>query len=127
MRGANREIEKAIAYIHGRTEAQLEAYASALGLPPGELASRVGALLSGAASGQVLGTDNRVPKLPSSPAERSKAVAKVEMDGRASGGASTQRAYWAKMSPLQRKREVRRRMQKWNPDAKRRWAKGRSK
>ena len=117
--------ETSIAYIHGRIEAQLEAYAFGIGIPASELAARLGTLLLGTESGPVLGTHDRVPKLPSPPAARSKAVAKVALDGRTSGGASKQRAYWASLSPLQRRREVRRRMQKWSPEAKARWAKGR--
>lgn len=81
MRKSSYETDIKVAYIHGRIEAQIEAFADSAGIPAPELASRVGSLLCGAASGEVLGTEHRVPALPGQTAKGSKAVAKVALDG----------------------------------------------
>jgi hypothetical protein len=102
------KIEVSVAYIHGRIEAQLEAFAQSLDIPAWELAGRVGALLLGAESWSVLGTEDRVPSVSGSATERSKTARKVAVDG-GTHRSSAQKAYWERMTPKQRRQEVRRR------------------
>lgn len=73
-----------IAYIYGRLEAQIEAFANSSGVSFRELAGRLATLLLGATSGKVLGTSDRVSQVPRE-AQRRKTVAKVAMVKRPSG------------------------------------------
>lgn len=79
------EFSAQIAYIHGRIEAQIEAFANACGLPARQLASRVGELLLSAPGREVLGPEDRVPELPRKAGKRRKAVAAVEVAERPHG------------------------------------------
>jgi hypothetical protein len=102
-----------LAYIHGRIEAQLEAYAQSLGLPAAQLTSRMGTLLLGTQNGEVMGPARGVPKLRSEAAKGGEAMEPMAVAGsprrRASGSS---KAYWAKMTPEQRSKEMQRRTKK---------------
>jgi hypothetical protein len=109
----NASTERSIAYIFGRTEAHLQAFAASMEIPYRELATRLGALLLS----QGKGSGDRMPIVPSNSSKPRKTLAKVALDGGTHSGAQTQqkavsgiKAYWAKMSPLQRKREIKRRL-----------------
>jgi hypothetical protein len=56
-------VEVGLAYIHGRLEAQIEIFATALGVPTIELAERMGSLLSSPARGTVLGSLDPLPNV----------------------------------------------------------------
>ena len=116
------KLEVSIAYIHGRIEAQIDAFAGSLEIPPAYLASRLGSLLLGQEDGEVVGTEHHLPVMPRKTVAGGKTVAKVAVDGGTHRG-STQKAYWANMTPQQRSAEWKRRFKKWPPAAKLRWKK----
>ena len=62
-RSAPPQIDPRVTYIYGRVEAQLEVYASRLGIPFTQLADGVSGLLRDKARGQVVGTGNRLPRV----------------------------------------------------------------
>lgn len=108
-----RNYETQIAYIHGRIEAQLDAFAHSLNLPAAELAYRVGALLLAAQGGESLGPNHNLSFVRNATAQRHQAVEPLALAGsthsKASHGPKT---YWSKMTKLQRSREMKRRMAK---------------
>src|SRR5258708_5566640 len=77
MRGVSNEgsIREKVAYIGGRIETQLEAYANDLRIPYPQLAQRLANFLLGSGQGVV----NPVPSVRDNPAKGSKTVATVEM------------------------------------------------
>jgi hypothetical protein len=136
-----------IAYLHGRIEREIEAFADSLDLPKMELTQRLGALLLGIGQGYA-------DHLPSVSGGRRHLEAgqgsdvlatlegAVEPHGRsaqperieASVGtrqahthevkaeySKASKGYWAKMSPLQRKREMMRRQSLWSTRALKKW------
>lgn len=109
-----RQIEVGIAYIHGRIEAQIENFAFAIGIPARELAERVGALLLSPPGGKVLGTKNSVSSLLGpSPIKRKSprkmAVASDSHSGLSHKGTKITHPYWSKLTPEERKAEMKRR------------------
>jgi hypothetical protein len=105
----DRKIEIGAAYLHGRIEAQLEIYATSMGVPSFELTNRVAALLLTGSQGS---TENSMPDMRGEATETRQALRKMEMAGRPSKGRPRKtgpRGYWAKMTPLERKSEMRRR------------------
>jgi hypothetical protein len=115
-RGNEESIAVQVAYIHGRIEAQLEAFANSLNIPAAQLTSRVGALLLGSQGREDMGPARRVSKLRRETAAGSCTVEPVEVAGSTRGGASNRRkgpkGYWAKLTPEQRSEEMRRRYKK---------------
>lgn len=138
------KLRESIAYIHGRIERELEAFAGSLALPAVELTQRVGALLLG----QGQWTGDRLPSVPSRRSaldsrQRSIPVAALESAIESHGGGAqsrlilpapspgtseaptrqmtAQQQYWASKTPEQRSAEMRKRMKKWSPTAKAKW------
>ena len=116
-------IDLSAAYLHGSIDKEITLFANAIGVLPGDLTFRLGELLSSNTSRIPMGIENRVPKLPAKTAGRPKGSTKMEMVVSPSSPASSvkkglskqqsaQQAYWANMSPLQRKREIARRIAK---------------
>jgi hypothetical protein len=120
----NEQTERFIAYLHGRIEAKLEAvfnteiaaYAQISGITEQQLAARVAALLQPAQGGKKLGPVNRVSNLPSKAAKRGTSVEPLAVAGgtrkRSTSQGSKMKAWWAKLSPEERAKEVRRRRRK---------------
>lgn len=110
----SKNFEVSIAYIHGRLEAQIEAFAQSLGIPARFLTNRLGTLLLVPEGGEVLRVADHLPVVRRKTAKRSKAVAKVAVVSRPRSKASSSgkgpRAYWAAMTPKQRSVEMKRRM-----------------
>jgi hypothetical protein len=122
----NDEVQ--VAYLHGRIEAEIERFASSMGISPLELTERLVELLL--PPGKRAG--NRLPVLQSNSPARRSPVAKVEVavephgrrpQNREVGATSAIKKYWQKMTREQRSAEVRRRMKKWSPEAKKKWRK----
>jgi hypothetical protein len=119
-----RDEEKALAYLHGRLEAQLEAFATSWGIPITELTARLATLLLTTASRRELGANDTVSTLLRATAEGNPTVESMAMDGnshRIARGKRAQsaikkpskmRAYWAAMTKEQRRAEIMRRMKK---------------
>lgn len=114
-------FENSIAYLHGRIEAQLEAFAGSLGVPPSELTSRVAALLLALPSGSLLRTEDNMPSLRRKTTRAyKKRLSKVEVASRPSGPAppvrkrrtSSIKSYWERMTPKERQAEMARRVAK---------------
>jgi hypothetical protein len=129
QKGRKHEVENfeiQIAYIHGRIEAQIEGFAASLGVSAAELAGRLGELLLGAQGGERLGVDDRLPKLRGKAGAGGQGVESVALAGGTSGERAQQaksghldgvsaggvKAYWAKMTPAARRKEMRRRLKK---------------
>jgi len=109
----NESLAVQIAYIHGRIEAQLEAFAQSLGLPTADLTGRMGSLLLYPQGGEIVGLARGVPKLRSKTAAGSKAVEPMAVvSGSRSGASGNAKSYWAKMTPEQRSAEMRKRYKK---------------
>jgi hypothetical protein len=117
-------VEVGLAYIHGRLEAQVEIFATALGVPTIELAERMGSLLSSPARGSVLGSLDPLPNLrrgatADDPVSRPLALASGshgqpsrKVKHQIDRGVKTTRAHnsgWEALSPEDRKREMKRR------------------
>lgn len=118
--------EKAIAYVHGRTEAQLEHYARALNIPSEELAKRIGQLLAGQHTVSNVNA-SALPDLSPGGSGLDHELRQVAMDRgthsrRAPGSqsAANKQSYWGKMTPEQRKAEVKRRAAVSNKNKRRR-------
>jgi hypothetical protein len=135
------EIRERVAYIHGRIERELEAFAHSLAIPAVELTYRVGALLLGDGEGR----QDRLPPLPVGTGTRSIVVAEVEGPVEPHGGkpraqrrtadndSTTATAprkvkaltgiqrYWARFTPDERSRMMKARFKKWSPEAKASW------
>ena len=120
--------EVKVAYLHGRLEAEIERFASSMGISPLELTERLVELLlpQGKRSG------HRLPVLQHDSPARRVPVAKVEVavephgsrpQDRESKPTSAIQAYWQNMTEAQRSAEMRRRMRKWSPEAKKKWRK----
>jgi hypothetical protein len=124
----DKHIDTAVAYLHGRIEAQLEAFAVSIGTSAADLTSRVATLLLA----QGAGTAERVPKLRGASTSGDTRLAKVALvdrahrptqDAKRPGTYSSKvrstnvKGYWARMTPKQRKAEGRRR---WRLGMKRR-------
>jgi hypothetical protein len=132
MKGTtNVKLIEAIAYLHGRLELEIEYYCHHQGIDPLETTSFVGARLIGTPMDHVSAV------LQAARAQHS-AAPKVEVAHRAHGGRAqaaekrtarqiathkVAKGYWGKLSPEERSREMRRRMRKWKPEAKRNWKK----
>lgn len=98
-------IEIQTAYIHGYLEAKIENFAESAGISSSELTKRLGALFLGTTNWELLGTEDRVSKLSRKTTKRNKTTRKMTMARSTSGITS----YWNKMTPAQRKAEVKRR------------------
>lgn len=112
-----------ISYLHGYFEAKIEGFAKSADVPADELALRVGSVLYSASGGSVLGNrSNRVQRMSRAPASVSQGKrGEVAVGSRSRNyGASVKapsgkrkessiKAYWARMTPEQRKEEVIRR------------------
>lgn len=115
-------------YLHGRLEQQIESFASQYDLPSDELVSRVGLLLAGDFLAEHTVALHRVDleeELQQKAAEafqeffqsqhaakkkEEKAAKKPHLVAKTKASSSAgNKDYWAKLSPLQRKREVARR------------------
>lgn len=111
------DIEKAIAFIHGRISVQIEDFAKILNLSERELATRLGTLLSGLQSGKEIRAKNSMSKLRTKTTKRTKRLRKVEM---ASGTHrnkthkknSAIKKWWSQFTPEQRKNIIHARMKK---------------
>ena len=106
-----KSFEIQLAYIHGRIESQLEAFAASLGIAPKELAVRLAGLLLGQEGGEVLRTGNRVPALSGKAPKRGTSARKVAVARRTRNAAPKTKysAYWSRMTPEERSAEMRRR------------------
>lgn len=113
------KVETRVAYICGRFERELEAYAVDLHITSAELTQRVVEFLLP----ERARIEHTMPYVPEIPAKHGKTLAKVEVavsphSKRTPGGvgknkiSSKQKAYWAKMTKKQRSAEVLRRLQK---------------
>lgn len=140
----DQQFREAIAYLHGRIERELEAFADSVSFPKVVVTRRLGALLLGFRQGD----ENRLSHLPSSgnhveTRQGSSVPPKVEGTVESHGGSSLKqleaaqspskagenkvsaiKEYWAKMTPEERKKVMRERMKKWAPEAKAKWKKG---
>lgn len=114
MKNGSKTLDVSIAYIHGRLDQQVEAYAQDLGIPSNELASRLASLLH--AEGQR--TQHNVSALRSEMPGLGKAVAEMESNGDAHRQPQKRqkrskptgiKGYWAKMTVGQRSAEMNRR------------------
>lgn len=142
MRGVNHE------WIRGYLEAKVETYANANGLNLQLLLEELATEILRSV-GQGRGEDSlpSVRNTPSQPfversqvevgkhAQRRSTRALLETSSKPSQTAGTTRTvskvgsggYWAKMTPKQRSNEMKRRMLKWSPEAKKAWGKKRVK
>ena len=98
----------------GRIETQLEHFASRLGISSSELTHRLGTLLLSSASGEQVRPEDSVPTLRRASAAGNQSVRALALAGSSSGQTQSligekQRAYWQRMTPEQRKKEVARR------------------
>lgn len=121
-------LEKAIAYIHGRIAIQIETFAQSLGLPASDLAARVGTLLFGQTGREPLGPEDRMPFMHRETAKGGKTVEPLAVASRTRSKAPVKaqskiKNYWANMTPEQRQAEMKRRQRKWSPEAKAKWRK----
>lgn len=114
-----KHVETYIAYLHGRFEKEIELHAKAIGCPEIELAKRVGNLLAGHTQEQQLMLEG-VSNLPAEATKPHKRLRKVEVPDSTRSN-SAQKSYWQRMTPEQRKAEMRRRQRKWTPEAKAKW------
>lgn len=114
-RGKN--LENAIAYIHGRLVAELENFANSLQITSQELTTRLGTLLL--AEGQ--GTFDSLPTLRGKTTQDGQTVESVALSSRPHRRAQKRprgskakgpKRYWDNMSPEQRRREMKRRVAK---------------
>jgi hypothetical protein len=114
-----------LAYIHGRLEAQIEIFATALGVPTVELAQRMGSLLSPPARGPLLGTDHRMPDLRQASTQGNRVSRPLALAGRTHGRSARQSSsharsvktagpknYWDKLTAEERAAEMARRVRK---------------
>jgi hypothetical protein len=133
------ELRERIAYIHGRVERELEAFANSLAIPAVELTQRLGRLLLGEGSG----FEDSLPHVRLETRSQSQRVAKVEspVDPHGSrprleaGGReaapevapgevkepSPIKKYWAQFTPEERRKMFKARQRKWAPEAKAKW------
>jgi hypothetical protein len=138
------QLRERIAYIHGRIERELEAFAATLALPPLALTARVGALLLGVEPGDV----HHLSDVPLASGEGSGTVAEMEGAGESHGrgtrtrgqlaarsgtgsptphqvkGSVAQKKYWGDKTPEERSKEMARRRRKWSPEARAKWKGG---
>lgn len=147
-RGSHDEqtLRERIAYIHGRLEYQIEAFADSLNVPRLELTQRLGAIFLGVGEGYAdylsdlqsgryhleagsgsgtapevegaVSSHGSLPQ-PERPQEsvRPRQAAQDQVEHRG----SAQKGYWAKMTPQQRRNEMRRRQAKWGKEAVKKW------
>src|SRR6185312_8614684 len=114
MKGSNeRGIEVIVAYIHGRVEAQIEGFSNNLGIPTSELTTRVATLLLGMPSRSL---EDRMSKVPRKTSKAYKTMGSVEVASGSRGNTSRKgkkvtHPYWSKLTPEQRKKEMKRRME----------------
>lgn len=109
---AKSRIEIGIAYIHGRIEAQIEAFAFGIGVPSASLAARVGALLLGNQNGKIVRIEDHMPTLRKKTAKAHTATRKMALVSNASRKPQRKNTYWDRMTPRQRKAEMARRREK---------------
>ena len=136
------QLRERIAYIHGRIEREIEAFATALSLPPMALTSRLGALLLGIPEGH----DHSLPDVPVEAGPGSRVLAEVEGARQSHGGVARtrrqlaagkrtgkaapdkvsegQKKYWADMTPEERSKEMARRRRKWSKASLAKWQRG---
>ena len=116
-------IEIAAAYLHGRHEVEIEAYAKAIKCSSTELAARIGALHLGLPTQQSVDVAEvssvrvqtaRVGKRLRKVEKRSGAHSDGAHKGTSTVKASKIKSYWAKMTKAQRKAEMARRVAKRN-------------
>lgn len=113
-----RSLEVSQARLLGRLEAQIEIFATSLGVPTIELAERMGHLLSPPAGGPLLGADDRVPHMRQAATPRDRVSRPLALAGSTHGktprndrrvGGSGVKSYWAKMTKAERAAEMKRR------------------
>jgi hypothetical protein len=136
------ELRERTAYIHGRIERELEAFASSLAIPAMELTQRVGRLLLGEGPR----VENHLPHVRLEARPESRALATLESVERPHGGSPRLTAggraaaaqapvgevkppppiklYWAQFTPDERKQMMKERHAKWSPAAKKTWMGG---
>jgi hypothetical protein len=146
------KLRERIAYIHGRVERELEAFAASLNVSPMELTHRVGYLLCGLGEG----SEDPLPDVRLAPGQRGALMAAMESTQRPHGGGALSRPragggqvngsgkattgatatgeveltpiqrYWAQFTPEERSKLMKARVAKWSPEAKAKWKRGRS-
>jgi hypothetical protein len=120
-----RSIENSLAYLHGRLEAQIEAFATALGIPAIELTARMWHVLSSPPGRTILGSIDRMPDLRNPPAQGTALSRPLALDDRSRKLAARpdpslkpktpkkqQNNYWSKLTAAERQKEMRRRIKK---------------
>lgn len=116
MKHGSKALDVSIAYIHGRLEAEVESFASSLGITSQELTRRVGILLLG----QGVGSGNSVPTVRVQTTTDSETVEQMARRSSASKRRAQKhpthakpfkgvKGYWAKMTAGQRSAEMNRR------------------
>lgn len=115
----DKQFEIISAYIHGRIEAQIEAFAETLNIPKSQLTNRLGTLLL---SNPQPRDENSMRILRRKTAKTHKPVRKVAVDSNARKNSTRKTAsrkvgrpkkkvgYWASMTPEQRSEEMKRRL-----------------
>jgi hypothetical protein len=125
-------IEVTIAYLLGKVTSEIDSLTLSSGFPKYELTIGLAGLLYSASGREEPRIDNPVPVVRRKATKRSKTVAKVAVAGSSRSTTQTksqvsnsgQKAYWAAMTPLQRKREWKRRLAKWPAAKRKKWLKG---
>lgn len=140
MKGLNeQQLRERIAYIHGRIEREIEAFAASLALPAVALTSRLGALLLGLDERDA----HRLPDVSMDARQGGRVLAEVESAGQSHGGVAQSRGqltagngtgkaatnkvrrnYWANKTEEERIKEMARRRRKWTPEARAKWKSG---
>lgn len=104
------KLETCAAYLHGRIEAQLEAFAASLNIPSYELTNRVATLLLVSPQGRV---EDPMPDMRRETTKARNSIRKVAVARRARKSRSQKvgkGGYWKSMTPAQRGAEMQRRM-----------------
>ena len=125
-----RSIEIAIAHLHGRIENQIEQFSAGFGIQANWVAARISDLLSPEGTRiqhhmstvriETTGMDRELEPLALAIDAHSSETPTATQAGRKTGGS---RAYWTKMTPEQRSAEMKKRLNKWSPQAKEKWSK----